>query len=318
MIKKENKEKIVKPKKKNLSSLFEDILANETVTTKNKNKVNDTQEEKTKKIEELKELTTTPIRETGYNDMPHYNVLEDNYLQQADLIYLPTASFGFKYLLVVVDAHSKKCDAEPIKNKSSSTVSKALQAIYKHGILEKPYIIGVDGGTEFKDAFREYTSENDIILKVGHTGRHRQQSLVEAKNKIIGSNIQKILAKKELETGKPAKDWRKYLRPLIELINDNLPKPKTEVSNEPLISKNNYNLLPIGTRVRVLLDFPTDAAGQRLYGNFRSGDIRWSRQVHEIENFVLLPSEPPMYTIKGEKNIYRTRQQLLPVSHLFV
>ena len=100
---------------------------------------------------------------------------------------MPTGAFGFKYILVIVDAHSKKCDAEAIKNNLSSTVMKALIKIYKRGDVKEPRILSVDAGTKFKDEFKAYCDKNNIILKIGHTNRHRQQSLVEAKNKIIGS-----------------------------------------------------------------------------------------------------------------------------------
>ena len=41
-----------------------------------------------------------------------------------------TGAFGFKYILVIVDEHSRKCVEEPIKNKLS--VAKAMDNIYKH------------------------------------------------------------------------------------------------------------------------------------------------------------------------------------------
>ena len=44
------------------------------------------------------------------------------------------------------------------------------------------------------------------MLKIAHTNRHRQQSLVEAKNKIIGSNLLNLLNHEELDTGRYSKD----------------------------------------------------------------------------------------------------------------
>ena len=58
--------------------------------------------------------------------MPHMQVFKPDHLEQADLLFIPTGAYGFKYILVIVDAHSKKCDAEAIKNKFSSTVMKVL------------------------------------------------------------------------------------------------------------------------------------------------------------------------------------------------
>ena len=239
-------------------------------------------------------------------------VFTPHHLEQADLLFMPTGAFGYKYILVIVDAHTKKCDAEAIKDKLSSTVMKALIKIYKRGIVKESKILSIDGGTEFKDKFETYCKKNNIILKVAHTNRHRQQSLVEAKNKIIGSNLLNLLNHKELDTGKYSKDWTKHLRPLISLINDNLPKPKTdEIFPEPLLSKNANNniLLPIGTKVRIQLDVSKDITNKRLIGS-RSADIRWSRNILEIENFILKAGFPIMYSLKDENNIFRTRQQL--------
>ena len=156
------------------------------------------------------------------------------------------------------------------------------------------------------------TNLKNIILKIGHTNRHRQQSLVEAKNKIIGSNLLNLLNYEELDTGKYSKDWTKHLKPLILLINDNLPKPITkEISPEPILSNNVNNnvMLPISTKVRVKLDVNKDITGKRLLG-WRSSDIRWSRNILEIENMILKAGFPIMYALKDEINIFRTRQQL--------
>ena len=129
--------------------------------------------------------------------------------------------------------------------------------------------------------------------------------------KIISSNLLNLLNHKESDTGKYSKDWIKHLKPLISLINDNLPKSITEeICTEPILSNNaNKNvMLPIGTKVRVKLDVNKDITGKRLIG-WRSGDIRWSKNILDIENMILKASFPIMYSLKGEINIFRTRQQ---------
>jgi hypothetical protein len=60
---------------------------------------------KTKVIDQLLQV---PKKDKGKN-MPHFNVLEKNYVHQADLLYLPHDE-GYKYLLVVVDANSRIAD----------------------------------------------------------------------------------------------------------------------------------------------------------------------------------------------------------------
>ena len=296
----------IKTKRLNSNLLYEKLLTNDkTKLTNNETDILN------KRILELKQLTTIPQKEKN-NEMPHMQVFKPDHLEQTDLLFMPTGAFGFKYILVIVDAHTKKCDAEAIKNKLSKTVMNALIKIYKRGIVKEPKILSVDAGSEFKDEFEAYCKKNNIILKIAHTNRHRQQSLVEAKNKIIGSNLLNLLNHKELDTGKYSKDWTKHLKPLILLINDNLPKPITEeIYPEPILSNNANNniMLPVGTKVRVKLDVNKDITGKRLIG-WRSGDIRWSRNILEIENIILKAGFPIMYEPKGEINIFRTRQQL--------
>ena len=72
-------------------------------------------------------------------------------------------------------------------------------------------------------------------------------------------------------------------------------------------------MLPIGTKVRVKLYVNKDITGKRLIG-WRSGDIRWSKNILEIENMILKAGFPIMYSLKGETNIFRTRQQLQVIS----
>ena len=212
-----------KTKQINSNLLYKKLLTND----KKKLTINET-DILNKRILELKQLTTIPQKEKN-NEMPHMQVFKPDHLEQTDLLFMPTGAFGFKYILVIVDAHSKKCDAEAIKNELSSTVMKALIKIYKRGVVKEPKILSVDAGTEFKDEFKAYCEKNNIMLKIAHTNRHRQQSLVEAKNKIIGSNLLNLLYHEELDTGKYSKDWTKHLKPSISLINCQINIPRTNI-----------------------------------------------------------------------------------------
>jgi hypothetical protein len=64
---------------------------------------------------------------------------------------------------------------------------------------------------------------------------------------------------------------------------------------------------------RVKLDYPVNTVNEgRLNGKFRSTDIRWSPQIHRIEQVLLKPGFVPMYLDDGD-NVARTKQQLSPV-----
>jgi hypothetical protein len=131
----------------------------------------------------VKNLTKQPLKEPR-NVMPHTTAPIQNAIQQADLLFLPNDD-GFRYLLVVVDIATRRTDAEPLKTKESKEVKLALQKIYKRKVLKKPLRLEVDSGKEFKGEFEKYYEKLlDIVTKI--VGRHRQQSVVEAKNYQIG------------------------------------------------------------------------------------------------------------------------------------
>ena len=99
------------------------------------------------------ELFKKPKKDKGH-DAAYFHPCPPNKTHQADLLMLPLDK-GYKYALVVTDIGSRLSDAEPIKNKESETVLKALKKIYKRGILETPDSIDFDQGTEFKSVVTE-------------------------------------------------------------------------------------------------------------------------------------------------------------------
>lgn len=53
-------------------------------------------------------------------------------------------------------------------------------------ILKMLHVIEVDSGSEFKGEVKKYFEDTDVRIKVAKPGRHRQISLVERRNQIIG------------------------------------------------------------------------------------------------------------------------------------
>ena len=96
-----------------------------------------------------------------------------------------------------------------------------------------------------------------------------------------------------------------------------LPPPiDTQLIEEPYSSKTNEDVLSIGTRVRIKLDYPINIVNEkRLIGVFRSSDIRWSRQIQKITNIIIKPGFPIMYQI-GDETIHRTRNEIQVVEEM--
>jgi hypothetical protein len=273
---------------------------------------------KTKKVEEeqnlLDNLYKIPKKDKG-GDMPHIEVTEPNYCHQADLLFLPNDD-GYRYSLVVVDCDTGKTDAVALKEKSAKAVLDGFKTIYKRGILKFPQRLEVDPGGEFKGVVKTYFNDGGAFVRYGLPGRHRMQALVERRNRTIGTDLLKRQTAQELLTGEPSVEWIEDLPGEIKKINKHLPEKK-EYPDEPTGSKKSFDFLPVGTKVRVMLDEPRDVtSGKRLSGGFRGGDIRWNPKPRVIRQLNLSPGQPPTYLLDGShgtekvENVAYTRNQL--------
>lgn len=179
------------------------------------------------KLKEFNHVKDTVNLTAGYNYM-------------ADLLFLPTCVFGYKYLLVVVDLASDKFDIQEIKDKDSSTVLKALNKIFERGILEEPkFTLKTDSGSEFKGVFHKYLYDESIFHKVAPSGYHQGLANVENLNKQIGKIIMTWLSDKEQKKGKVSKNWL----PLLPIIRKELNEARDNTDNLPKdIKKYNYPL----------------------------------------------------------------------------
>lgn len=272
---------------------------------------------KTNKKTELSKLYKKPVPEKRAQT-PISQVFEKNVYHQADILYLPEDK-GFKHLLVVVDMYDGAVDAEPVKDilSKDNDVLKAFKTIYSRNYLDLPFVITLDRGSEFtQQPVKDYFKNNKVYIKYALPGRSRQLSNVERMNQTIGTILLKRQANQELITGEQDKQWVSDIKELIDYLNDNKKKPlKKEISPDPIVDDYTGKLLTIGQKVRILLDKPIDTVkGNRLYGNFRSSDIRWSKEIYKISQVLLKPGFPPMYLIDNDDNVARNKNQLQKVS----
>ena len=255
----------------------------------------------------------TQLYKKGYSereDMPKTQVFHPNIFYQADLLFMPQDK-GFKYILVIADCYDSRIDAEPLKHKDAKTVLDAIKIIFNRNILQEPFIITFDQGTEFKGVVKQYLEKRNINVKYALTARHRQIAIVERANQKIGKILFQRMTAQELLTGEPNNMWVDDLKGLVKVLNENHKEPlETEISPDPIITKYNAKLIPIGTRVRIKLDYPINPVDRsRLYGKFRDTDIKYSPEIHRIRHVIIKPSFPPMYLIDND-NVARTKQQL--------
>ena len=240
------------------------------------------------------------------NDIPHIknNITDPNYLQQADVLYLPTSQFGYKYAFVIVDVATSEMDAIPIKNKTPQDIINALKKVYiTHNILELPYIIQFDNGTEFKGDIKKYLNNQGVSVRYTKTNRHRQNSIVESRNKLLGTLILKYQGIKELQTKTKSTEWHKYIDEFVAFMNNKVVKPKPinmslDITGNIKKSSTDIEILSLNEQVRKILDYPINSYNnKKVDSKFRAGDIRWSKEIYFIKHIILNPNMPPMYML---------------------
>ena len=267
----------------------------------------------TSKPSEVENLMKPPQKETT-SDRPRLKAYTPDTVHQADVLYLPNDK-GFKYALVVADVNTREADAEPLKSHSSEEVTKAIQRIYKRNILNTPNMfINVDNGSEFKRHFTDWARRHRIAVRVGKTNRHRQQSLVEYVNLILGRALFIRMNAEELMNGKVNTSWRRFLRGVLndynEYIQENYTPLNTSMTEKTMNPTSSDPLLKIGTLVRVALDYPQNLYKKRVDSVFRTGDLRWTRKGKPITNIIINPNQPVLYQVNNDDSVAYTRQQL--------
>jgi hypothetical protein len=269
------------------------------------------------RADELSNLFKKPKKDTGLSS-PHYNfAYSPNVSHQADLLFLPDDR-GYRYALVVTDIANRLSDAEPLKTKNSDEVAEAFYKIYQRGILELPKAIKMDDGSEFKGEVKKWFKRNGVHVSYAKPGRHRQLAMVERTNLFIGRALLKRMLAQELLTGQPSTKWVKILPWVINTINAFRYRKPPPVQYNPQCQGASCDLIPIGTKVRAVLDNPVDyLSGKRLHGSFRASDIRWNPEIRTIKNILLLPGTPPLYLLndvndpkKIDNRVAYTKNQL--------
>jgi len=250
--------------------------------------------------------------------MPSSQIFHKDIYYQADVLYMPKDN-KFSFMLVCIDMYDGSLDAEPIELVDSPNVLKAFKEIFKRKYLNHPIFITLDKGTEFDgDEIINYFKKNGTNVKRALTGRSRQLANVERANQTIATILFKRMTSQELLTGEVSKEWVDDLKPLIAVLNEpkNKKTPLTkEIDDKPIVDKYSGKLLHIGQQVRLLLDYPINTTNNaRLYGKFRSSDIRWTPKIYKIKEVLLKPGYPPMYLTNKNDNVARTKNQLSKVS----
>ena len=185
---------------------------------------------------DLDSLQRVPDKEDKITEMPHFETFLSGFRAQADVLWMPTARHGYNKILVIIDDHTKKCDAEPMVGEDSTTIVQCMKRIFKRGILKQPRMLEFDNGSSFHGDVITFCNQNHIVYRYAMTNRHRQQGLVESKNGTLGRILNAFLNEKELENLKAAEKPNQIHAPSdsyeVEKVLKHYPPAKAKDKND--------------------------------------------------------------------------------------
>lgn len=251
----------------------------------------------------------------GRNDtFRDFTFPKEDYNFSADLLEIPPYR-GYKYILVVVDNWSKEIDFEPIKIKRPTNILKAFQKIIDRPYLNKPIAsIRVDMGTEFKGEFKNKMYEDDILLRVSMTARHKQNALAENAIKLLSFILINYMNVKEIELQKEYRNWIEILPALRKKLNEirkvKNEDPFTKIYKSPIFKLNKYK---VGDLMVHLIHKPVDALGRKQSSeNNRVGDYIYSYHKPKKIVKILYYTNNVRYVMEGLKKVSFPENEILP------
>ena len=277
------------------------------------------------------ELTKVIKKEKVFSKVKDNIPIIKDYNFMIDILYLPTAQFGYKYLLVCVDLGDDSFDIEPMKIKTSDATLEAYKKMLKREYINLPKSsMSSDGGLEFKGSFKKYLKDNNIYQKTGMADRHKQQSNVERLNRELAYVINAYLNSEELE-GRSGTNWTPSLDTIRKELNESRKKkiidnpftheyplfnPIVETKTKGKVYKKLVEpLFKVDQLVYYKSEVPLDINGKKQNTKaFREGDVRLNIEPKKITQiFYYLGSVPYRYQLEGITNVSYSEKELKAV-----
>jgi hypothetical protein len=116
------------------------------------------------KKQQINKITTNPNKTKSFL---HYQSDHSNQFHQIDILFVDSYK-GFKYILGVIDVHTRYLAMRPMKNKTAKTTLDLLKNIYTQDkYMKVPKVLQSDAGTEFNNTqMKTYLSENSAELRI--------------------------------------------------------------------------------------------------------------------------------------------------------
>lgn len=256
-----------------------------------------------KKLNIDETFTKETKKQKVFNNIRKNTYPKEDYNMMADLLELPKTKKGFRYLFVIVDLFSREFDIEPIRNKDSETVLKAMMKCFKRKHINSPYAsLRTDSGKEFKGVFHKYLFDKNILHKIALPNRHKQLATVESLNKQLGRLFNGYMNSKEKETEEEYNEWTD----VVDTVRTELNKfrKNLKVEEPGYFNPEKPPKFKVGDMVYEKLDWAENALGNKQpTPNFRQGDFRYSQIPKKITEVLYFNDKPYYrYMIEGIKN----------------
>ena len=238
----------------------------------------------------------------SYSGLNHY---------QADLVSLPETNDEYKYIFVIVNNGTLFVDAEPQINKDAQTTSNSLRKINSRlgQTLKYPiHILYTDHGSEFYNkTFRDTCKDLDITLRFASVANKNQMSKVENAIGLITKPLYLMINDSMRRGFKDAINWIPKLNEIVNAINRIRHETFNETANlQKEFNRDNIKVQDIlhsyviGSKVHPKLPRPLHPiTDEKLYGNFRSGDLRFNPNYEaEITDVIYRHGHEPRYELK--------------------
>lgn len=236
----------------------------------------------------------------------------------ADLSSLSNFNRGKSFILIAVDAFSKRIWALPLRDKTDPTMLRAFKLLFDD-MGELPKTLGSDNGNEFSSAaVKSFMEDHHIRQLFGRPGNPRTQAFAERTVAYLKGRIFKWM------TASDRKDWVSVLPALVDAINDrpnrttgiapidaDRPSEDTATSIKERIReaavKSNAPIsreptLEVGDHVRIAL--PKKALGKSYHQ-------QWSSYTLEVESIIhsRRPYVPVRYKLEDGHTYYAEELQ---------
>ena len=203
-------------------------------------------------------------------------------LMQVDLVDMSSISANnnnIKFLLVAIDVFSRMMFVIPLKNKTASTVTNAMEEIIKSTKCEK---LNTDNGSEFiSNEFNNMLQKHNVEIQYVDVNDHKKLGIVDRAVRTLRNMINKYMV---------AYNTSKYIDVLQDIVSNYNNTYHSTIKKAPSkVEETDDDIFDI-TRKKYMKAYENqphfnigDSVRYKLQRKqFQKGAVQWSKTIHKI------------------------------------